>query len=174
MPNLLQKWMDSGTLLRVRRNHALEHATIHVLSARFPRTPIAGRADGRGFYLFGSLPSEAIVEAATEALTRMRAGEHHLAVHPNCGTNLLTAGALAGTASFFSLQGSRNERWRERMERLPLAIVSTVFALIVAQPLGVALQKYVTTKGDLGSLEILKVKRLQRGRAVIHRVLTGD
>jgi hypothetical protein len=96
MPSLL----DHPTLLRIRRNHALEHATIHLLSARPVRTLLVGRSDSRGFYLMGEVPTDDVESAVLQALARLRAGEARLAVHPNCGTNLVTGAALAGTASF--------------------------------------------------------------------------
>lgn len=157
---------------RIRRNHGLEHATIHVLSARYPQTPIAGRADRNGFFIVGSLPSEAVAECAQEAASRLRSGEGHLAVHPNCGTSFLTAAVLAGTTSYLSLLGGRSSRWQERLERLPMAILATVLALIIAQPLGVAAQRHLTTSSEMGGLEIQAVQRLLRGRTTIHRVLT--
>jgi len=157
---------------RIRRNHGLEHATIHVLSARYPQTPIAGRADRHGFFILGSLPSEAVAECAQEAASRLRSGEGHLAVHPNCGTSFLTAAVLAGATSYLSLLGGRSSRWQERLERLPMAILATVLALIIAQPLGVAAQRHLTTSSELGRLEIREVQRLHRGRTTIHRVLT--
>jgi hypothetical protein len=167
--------MASQSLVaRIRRNHALEHATIHVLSARYPHTPIAGRADQNGFYIVGSLPSEAVDECAREAAARLRTGEGHLAIHPNCGTSFLTAAVLAGAASYLSLLGGRSERWQERLQRLPLAIFSTVLALIVAQPLGVAAQRHITTSSEIGQLDVAAVQRLRRGRATVHRVLTQE
>ncbi|MEK7682552.1 MAG: DUF6391 domain-containing protein [Chloroflexota bacterium] len=169
MPNPLDR---NPLLTRIRRNHAVEHATIHVLSTRYPHTPIAGRADGNGYLILGSLPTQAVAECAREAASRLRSGEGHLAIHPNCGTSFLTAAVLAGAASYLSLLGGRSSRWQDRLERLPLAIFSTVFALIVAQPLGAAAQRHLTTSSEIGQLEIMDVQRIRGGRTFVHRVLT--
>ena len=59
--------------MRIRRNHGLEHATIHMLSVKYPRTPIAGRADANGFFILGHLPTDAIAASADEAAARLRA-----------------------------------------------------------------------------------------------------
>lgn len=156
---------------RVRKNHGLEHATIHILSARRPRTSLAGRSDHRGFALFGDVPTEAVTEAAQSALQRLKAGEYHLAVHPNCGTNFVTAGMLVGVVAFLaSLGPGRN--WRTRLERLPLLIGAATLALVFAQPLGMALQREVTTTALLGDLEIVSITRHQTGRWTMHRVDT--
>lgn len=159
-------------MLRTRRNHGLEHATIHILSSHHPRTSMAGRSDSHGFYLYGDLTSEEISIAADEALNRLRHGDRYLAIHPNCGTNLITAGMLAGSAAFLSLVGIGQSNWRDRLNRLPLAIIGTTFALIVAQPLGMAAQRRLTTSGDPGDLEIISVRRIRGSHPALHRVLT--
>ena len=56
--------------MHIRRNHALEHATIHLLSARHPHLSLVGRSDTAGFYLFGNVPTELVDEAVHEALSR--------------------------------------------------------------------------------------------------------
>ena len=168
----LRKLLSQPVINRIRRNHGLEHATIHVLSARYPNLAIAGRADPRGYLILGKLPTDAVTAAAQEALRRLKAGEHHLAVHPNCGTNFLTAGLLAGAASYFSLLGGNSHRWRDRLGRLPFAIMAAILALIISQPLGAAAQRHLTTESDVGALEILNVRRLHRGRTIIHRIRT--
>jgi hypothetical protein len=170
--NILSQILNQPTASRIRRNHALEHATIHVLSSRLPTKPIAGRSDSKGFYILGTLDISEVDDAASEALRRLEAGERHLAIHPNCGTNFLTAGVLAGGASYISLLGGRTSRWRDRLERLPLAIMAAVLALILAQPLGTAAQRHVTTQGNPAGLEIVEIRRYQRGRTTVHRVLT--
>jgi hypothetical protein len=162
---------DNPTLSRIRRNHGLEHATIHVLSARHPQRPLIGRSDPGGFYLYGDLPSEAVAEAAGEALRRLRAGEHRLSLHPNCGTNLLTAGVLGAAAALASLAGAST--LRRRLGRFPAAVMATVLGLVVAQPLGMALQRTVTTQGDPEGLKIEAVKTWRRGRTPLHRVVTS-
>jgi hypothetical protein len=80
----------------IRRNHGLEHATLHILSQRYPGLSMAGHSNSTGFWLFGDVPTEAVKSAVDEALQRMRSGEHNLAVHANCGTNFVTAGTVAG------------------------------------------------------------------------------
>jgi hypothetical protein len=172
--NLLKRLLNRPILSRVRRNHGLEHATIHVLTERYPNTTFIGRSDGRGFFIYGQVPTEAVRNAVKEALERLRSGERDLAIHPTCGTNLVTAGILAGTASFLSLLGTKEEDWRERLKRLPTAIAATTLALIIAQPVGRAAQEYLTTEPNPGSLEIVAVHPLRSGRGNVHRILTAN
>jgi hypothetical protein len=160
-------------LSRIRRNHALEHATIHVLSARNPKMSIVGRSDHRGFFLYTNLPKTAVEEAAQIALQRLRGGEHRLAIHPNCGTNLLTAGLLSGLGAYFSIQGVGDQDQKDKFSRLPLAIMSAILGLILAQPLGSRIQQHLTTKADPGALEIKSVERVQSIKGNLYRIYTS-
>ncbi|NIM95133.1 MAG: hypothetical protein GTO18_15660 [Anaerolineales bacterium] len=159
---------------RIRRNHALEHATIHVLSASNPRTTIVGRSDSKGFFLYTNLPQDVIEEGVQLALARLRAGERGLAVHPNCGTNLVTSGFLSGTAAFLSMQGIGNEKRSNPLDRLPMAILAALIGLLIAKPIGRSIQQHVTTDADPGSLEILSIRPMLNRRRKLYRILTQD
>ena len=163
--------LDSPPISRIRRNHGLEHATIHMLSGRNPARSIAGHSDTGGFWMLGDVDTEELASAATEALARMRAGEHHLAVHPNCGTNFVTYGMAAGSAALLANVGVGG-RFRDKLERLPLAVLFATVALILAQPLGTRIQQRVTTSGHPGDLQIVEIVKSMRGRMVAHRVVT--
>jgi hypothetical protein len=168
-------YLNPQTILRVRQNHALEHGSIHLLSSRHPTISIAGRSDSKGFFILGNLPTDSVEWAARTSLQRLLNGEKDLAIHPNCGTNLLASGTLAAAASFLTLLNVRNDRWQQRLERLPLAILATIFALIIARPLGNTTQRYLTTSSDVRGLRIGAIKRFGTGRSAIHRIMTkGD
>src|SRR5690554_61768 len=93
--------MLNSPIARIRRNHGLEHATIHVLSESHKRFSAQGNSDHRGFHLniYGDVSEEDVRAAVGEAHRRLKAGEHNLAVHPNCGTVLVTTAALATLAA---------------------------------------------------------------------------
>jgi len=156
---------------RIRRNHGLEHATLHILAKRCPGCKMAGHSDFRGFWLLGDVPTEQVHEAVQEALRRMRAGEHGLAIHPNCGTNFATAGTLAGLAGVMGMWGV-GSRKRDKLERLPLVATLATLAIILAQPLGLGVQRHVTTSGVPGNLEVVEIIPTQRGRMKAHHILT--
>ena len=162
--------LEIPLIARIRRNHALEHATIHVLTEHEPRRHLMGRTTDRGFYLFGDAAAEEVAAAVSEALARLQRGEHSLAVHPRCGTNLATAGVLAGLSSFVAMSG----RSKSRLAKLPQIILAATLALIAAQPLGLALQKHVTTLPDVGGVTIGEITRLRRGQVVVHHVCLGQ
>ena len=100
----------AAILQQTRQHHAIEHATIHLLSARFPRRVMAGMSDPWGFTLYGQLSTEAIEEAVEEAILRLQDGEEELAFHPNCGTNLTTTIFLATAAAFLGSVDWRSSR----------------------------------------------------------------
>ena len=151
----------------VRRNHALEHATIAVLLRRIGHdVRMVGRATGDGYYLYADIPTELLEEATHEALQRMKSGEGYLAVSPFCGTNLAVAGALAGVASMVTL-GTGN-----RSQKVPNVILASMLAVLAAQPLGRVVQRYLTTSADVGDTEIVGIKSGGRGGARFHKVRT--
>ncbi|MFQ5879754.1 MAG: DUF6391 domain-containing protein [Dehalococcoidia bacterium] len=152
----------------VRRNHALEHATISILLNRLGQhTRVVGRAAPDGFYVYGDIPTDKIRESAREGLARLQRGEAHLAVSPLCGTNLAIAGVLAGLASVLAV-GSRN-----RLERIPNALTAAMLAVLAAQPLGRLAQKHFTTSPDLDGVEIVSVQPMGKRFPNLHKVRTG-
>jgi hypothetical protein len=165
--------LNRPPLLNIRRNHALEHATIHLLSQHYPNRTFVGRSDMRGFFLYGQVDTDSLSEHISRALQRLQQGERSLAIHPNCGTNLVTSGLLAGSAAYLAFLGSEKDGWLKRIERLPLAILSTLIALIIAQPLGRSAQEHLTTEGNPGSLQVRKVERFEKSGMIVHRVLTS-
>jgi hypothetical protein len=88
--------LDMPFVAALRRNHALEHATMHILGQRQPYLNAVARTALDGFYVYGMVDTRALADTASEGLARLQAGETDLAVHPRCGTNLAVAGLLAG------------------------------------------------------------------------------
>lgn len=153
----------------LRQNHALEHATMHVLSWHNPYVRLVGRSTLSGFLIYGSVSTQEIAAAATEALVRLQQGEAHLAIHPRCGTNLAVTSILAGTAAFGATLG----RPRSKLDRLPLALTAATLAAIAAQPLAHKVQQRVTTSPGVEGLHIADVTRQERGKLVAHKVVVG-
>lgn len=163
--------LNHPVVSRIRRNHGLEHAVLHLLAARYPNRSMAGHSDFAGFWIIANLETAAVETAVHDALERLRRGDAGLAIHPNCGTNLATAGVLAGVGAALAMAGSR-PRFSARLERLPTAIVFATAGVALARPLGLLLQAHVTTSGLPGSLEVVKVAPLRLGRTKAHRITT--
>ncbi|MCS6844970.1 MAG: DUF6391 domain-containing protein [Caldilineales bacterium] len=155
---------------RVRQNHGLEHATITLLMQRHRHLAlVAGRSNHRGFFVYGDVDTDALAQAAQTALARLQQGDAHLAIHPNCGTNLVTMGALSGAAALLTAAVGQRHRlsW---LDQFPVVVLSSVLALVVGRPLGMALQRHVTTSADAGNLRLGAISRWQLGRLKVHFV----
>jgi hypothetical protein len=145
--------MISQYLADVRRNHALEHATVSMLIGRMgPDMRVAGRASADGFFLYVDAPIALLTECVNEALMRLQRGEAFWAVTPHCGTNIATAGILAGLGSALALGNGK------RSERLGGAMIASMAAVVISQPVGRWIQKYVTTSPDLEGVEVVAVE----------------
>jgi hypothetical protein len=170
--------MNMPVIKQVRRNHALEHATVTILSQRNPEVTIYARSQPSGLLVFGDLPTAEVAKAVDDALTRLRGGEHQLAIHPNCGTNLVTAGGLSGLAAVLALRvqqiGQKRRTLRQLVGSLPLVVLAATGALLLAQPLGQTLQLYVTTDAEIGDLHVTDIRRREQGKLVFHIVNTGS
>jgi hypothetical protein len=168
--------IDIPFISRLLRNHALEHATMNVLSERYAHLRLIGRSTTSGFYIYGDVPTEGLASAARDGLQRLKMGQRHLAIHPACGTNLAVAGILAGLGAFLALEGlSRNRShniWHS-LTLLPTACVAAMFGVLLAQPLGPFLQSHVTTRSDVGDLHIVHITHENRAGILVHRVRTG-
>lgn len=133
---------------RLRRNHALEHATINVLEERFGPQRLAGLAREDGFWLKGFGDPALIREAAEEGLARLRRGETRLAVHDRCGTSRAVANLVTALVLVVLLAGFGR-----------FSLVNVLMAILLANLAGPLLgrlfQRLVTTSADVGDLAII-------------------
>ena len=138
---------------RVRQNHALEHATITILSGIVPDLRISARSNSRGFIIFGDVDLGQLRRALNEALSRLQAGESQLAIHPNCGTNLVVGFTLLTLGTLLGMTSSRART------RVASTALSSVAGLVAARPIGELVQKYVTTLPDLEGVYVTDIFR---------------
>ncbi len=162
--------LDLPFVLETRRNHALEHATLHVLAAKYPSQHMAGHSNPTGFFILGDFSADDVQSAVTQALTRLRAGESGLAIHAGCGTNLATTLLLSGTFAWFALRGAKSTFGR--ILRLPFAVAFALAGFALSQPLGPLQQQKITTDADMGNLQLVEVRPSMHGRVTAHRVIT--
>ncbi|RAM48510.1 MAG: hypothetical protein C6Y22_27155 [Hapalosiphonaceae cyanobacterium JJU2] len=142
-------------ILMLRQVHALEHATVWLLSESKVTHPsplisnniqvdnnlFGGLSTEEGFYLYGEVNISDLRRAVTLALHRLTNGEWHLAVHPRCGTNtsvamLLTAGFAVSMHILLPLG---------IIEQLVGLGVAATTAAELAPDVGALAQKYLTT-----------------------------
>ena len=141
--------------LVVRQVHALEHATVWMLSdlvnlkqAKLATSylsadneTIGGLSTDKGFYLYGEIDPSKLRMAVYRALTRLQQGEWNLALHPRCGTNSSVAAMLTATMAMTA---------HVTLPRSPLHQImgvglAAMAANYLAPELGLYVQKYITT-----------------------------
>ncbi len=153
-------------ILETRRNHALEHATLHVMAQTHPIS-MAGHSNPTGFFILADISTEDLAAAATQAWTRLNAGERDLAIHPGCGTNLATTVGLASTFAWLPLRGRKSTL--TRLALVPFALLFAALGFAAARQLGPALQQHITTEANLGEMKIAEIRFIRKG---VHRVIT--
>src|SRR6266481_7928928 len=102
--------MDTDNMFfgrRIRQNHALEHATITILSGMVPDLRVSARSSSSGFIILGDVDLGLLRRALDEALRRLQAGEAELAIHPNCGTNIFVSVFLIALGTLFGLTSNQ-------------------------------------------------------------------
>lgn len=138
---------------RVRQNHALEHATITTLSTYLPELRVSARSTAHGFTIFGDVDLCQLRRALDEALHRLQNGEASLAIHPNCGTNLVVGLSLVTLGTMLGMTSSR------LTTRMATVLLSSVAGMAAARPVGQLVQKYVTTLPDLRGVRVTDIYR---------------
>lgn len=160
--------LDLPLILETRRNHALEHATLHMLARTHP-IPMAGHSNPTGFFILGDISTDDLRAAADEAWTRLNAGEHELAIHPGCGTNIATNVVLASTFAWLPLRGRKSTLGR--LAVAPLALFFATLGYTLGRSLGPELQRKVTTEARLGNLQIAEIRLIRKG---VYRIITRN
>jgi hypothetical protein len=137
----------------LRRNHALEHATIAVMMEREPGRKLNGFSTDDGFFVQGVRSISEVESAAREAMRRLQSGEKRLAIHRNCGTTIVAANLLA--AILFLAALGFGFLYLDAGGYLYLMILgSVVLAFALRVPLSLILQRFVTTDADLTNAEL--------------------
>ena len=158
--------LDLPFILETRRNHALEHATLHML-AHTHTGSMAGHSNPTGFFLLGNFSTQDVWAAATEALERLRSGESGLAIHAGCGTNMATTALLSGTLAWSVLRLAKSTLTKILL--MPLAVFLAIIGFLIARPLGPVLQQRITTEANMGNMQIIDIIPVRKG---VHRVIT--
>jgi len=161
--------MSNKLLSRVRRNHALEHASINVLSEKHKKFSAQGNSTLRGFNLniYADIAEQEVASAVEEAYERLKKGEEKLGLHPGCGTVRLTTATMASLAVIASLSIEQRRQRRASLHplvilgALPSAILAATVALIASHPIGLKLQDRFTVEGDLGDMRLLSIDKVK-------------
>ena len=141
-------------LTHMRKNHAIEHATIHLLSKMLPGRRFSGVALPTGFWIAGVADLEDIRKAAEVGLARLANGEARLAVHPNCGTNIVVSAFIGAAASLTALELHDDDEECGLGDTFSSLLAGGMIGAFAGRPLGPRAQQYVTTDADVSGMSI--------------------
>lgn len=142
-------------LSHIRKNHALEHATIHILTKSMPNVSFAGYSFIKGYWICGNTELQEIQKAVEIAHARLKNGEANLAVHPNCGTNIaVTALCTASASMLTNLLESEDD---SKLTRFSGLLTGGMIGALAARPLGPKVQQHITTDVNVKDISIVSI-----------------
>lgn len=149
-----QIWMIAVNR-RLRKHHALEHATINILEQRYGAQGLVGLSREDGFIIRGWPDPGTLQQAAQEGLIRLSRGECELAIHRRCGSsravaNFISAAMVLAILIFWG-----------RLQLVTVLLAGGALVLLSPQ-LGVLMQKYLTTSCDVRGLAIAEIAPVSR------------
>ena len=133
---------------QLRRNHALEHATINVLESELGCSNLSGWATEEGFYVKGKVSPDNVVKAAEKGLWLLKQGKDDLVIHKSCGTSILVAN-LSAAVIFLILV------FMTTSFSLLNVLIAILLANLIGPFLGGWVQKKFTTSVDVTGMEII-------------------
>ena len=148
---------------RMKRHHALEHATVAALSElRGRRTTLAALSDPGGFTFIAPIERAELEQASRQALDRLRFGEHGLAITDDCGSTMLVTGFAGAVAALVTIG-------RQPFGNFPVAVGLIALTTKLAAAWGRTVQRQLTIDADVEGARVGRVRswRLPGG----HRLL---
>ncbi len=150
-----KKIVPAQVIAHIRKNHAMEHATIHLLTRAMPHVSIAGYSFIKGYWIIGKAELQDVQKAAELALARMKNGEHSLAIHPGCGTNIAVTGLCTAAAAMLTTLGRSDDE--SKLERFSAFTTAGMIGALAGRPLGPKVQKNITTDANVNDLSIVSI-----------------
>ena len=138
----------------VRRNHAIEHATVNVLEERYGHHALDGYATHEGFHIRGAVDPVLLLDAAREALLRLQRGDRTLAILTRCTTTLLCSFVAAWSGLTLALALANT------LTALTL-LLAALLAAVVAPTISHWLQRSIIISLDVKGMSIGGVELLQ-------------
>jgi uncharacterized protein YqhQ len=133
----------------IRRNHAIEHATINVLEQLAGHNlNISGLSREDGFYISGIQNPEMVEDAAIKSLRLLKQGNCHLAIHKRCGTDMAIANFVSALIFLILL-------FTTGMFSILNIVIALLLSNLISPYLGGYVQKYFTTSCDVANMEIV-------------------
>src|SRR5258708_20468204 len=106
-----------------------------------------------GFFQAEDGIRDVLVNGVQTCALPLDAGDAELAIHPNCGTNLVVGVSLLTAGTLLGMTSSHTRT------RIASTAVSSVAGLMAARPLGELVQKHFTTLPDLEGVRVTDIFR---------------
>ena len=153
--------------LNVRRNHAIEHATVSILTEQKIKSAVIGFAIPSGFIIYSKSDKDEILSAANHGLKLMKSGISEISISQFCGTNLVVAALLTGVSTLLlgKILGKKSKN---------ILNITNGFLLsaLLSKPIGRIVQKYVTTDSNVKNIQIKNIVSLKIGTFHINFIST--
>ena len=153
--------------LNVRRNHAIEHATVSILTEQKIKSAVIGFAIPSGFIIYSKSNKDEILSAANHGLKLMKSGISEISISQFCGTNLVVAALLTGVSTLLlgKILGKKSKN---------ILNITNGFLLsaLLSKPIGRIVQKYVTTDSNVKNIQIKNIVSLKIGTFHINFIST--
>tara|TARA_B100000686_G_scaffold1981_1_gene2204 strand:- start:207 stop:734 length:528 start_codon:yes stop_codon:yes gene_type:complete len=154
--------------LNIRRNHAIEHATVSILTEQISKSAVIGFAVPSGFIIYSKSSKDEILSAANNGLNLMKTGDSEISISQFCGTNLVVAALLTGVSTVLlsKILGKKSKN---------ILNITNGFLLsaLLSKPIGRIVQKYVTTDPNVKHIQIKNSRSLRVGTSYLHFISTA-
>lgn len=145
---------------KVRKNHAMEHATINIIDEKSGLAGLSGMASENGFAIRGMVDPDDVLGAAREAQRRLSAGEKGLALSRRCGTTIVVVNTISAMIFILILLLTGK-----------LGLVPVLVSFLAAYFLGPLaspwVQRFITTDPDVGRIEVTGVETRSRSARLL-------
>jgi len=168
-PKFLMFDRISKITLNVRKNHAIEHATVSVLLAEGKKkSAVLGFAIPTGFIISSKSNKNEILSAARSGLKLIQSGDEEVSISQFCGTNIVVAAFISGVSTLL-ISRILGKKSKNILNMANGFILSSLFS----KPIGRLVQKYVTTNSNVKNIKISKGRSIKLGSFYIHYVSTS-
>lgn len=157
--------MSLSLLERLQRNHAIEHASLHMLARHTGPVRAVACSDWGGFTIYGDIDTETLANVTVKALQALKEGHAELAIHPHCGSNFSISLLLGTLATALWLAMWHRGRWTRL---LALGLIGGIVGM--SKPLSYAVQGRLLTNPDVRHARIRSIQRYPWQGGTVHRI----
>ena len=159
--------LDLPLILETRRNHAVEHATLHILADKYKNQNMAGHSNPGGVFPLRKLRQTGYSICRNRSDESSPCGRKRAGCPPGLRDKPGDHRVSAGAVCLAPFRGVRSTPWR--IVLIPLALSFAVLGFFLSRPVGTWLQAHVTTEADLGNMRVVDIALVRKG---VYKVVT--